>query len=128
MIFNMAVSNCLNSTVKGLMEVESGKKMELHFLGRMLEFLLSLDYSEVRKEDFEVILDAFWSLFRETNLNIYANRDFLTLSLQTILRMFEADTEDVFRCLKEVGLGARLASILDSPLGHSSPDITGALI
>ena len=61
-------------------------------------------------------------------MQLYSNERMLVLSLAIVDKMLTCETLVVFDCLKEVGLGSKLAGILDSPVSHSSMIVTKMLI
>ena len=129
-IIEIAIVNCLVEQATNSLEIEYDRSKEFAFLERVLELLLAMNYLDVEKHGFELLVDSFWTIFRETNFNIYApsNYEFLTLSLKIVVRMLEYQQKDIFDCLKQVGLGVKLASIMDSTISCSSNIIISLLI
>ena len=111
-------------------QFRSEDRVELDFLTQLLNVFLSMDYREATKDHFEVVLDSFWMVFREDDLDIYSKEGshFLLLSLNIVMKMLQTETNAVFTSLKEVGLGTKIAYILDSPLSHSIPPLTSILM
>ena len=88
-IIKIAIVNCLVEQTPNSLEIEYDRSKEFAFLERVLELLLSMGYLDVEKDGFELLVDSFWTIFRETNFNIYApsNYEFLTMSLKIVVRM-----------------------------------------
>jgi hypothetical protein len=52
----------------------------------------------------------------------------MVLSMSIVHKMLSTETLAAFDCLKEIGLGSRLAIIFDSPVSHSSIIVTRILL